>query len=237
MNAANLRIKIFADGADISGIQALRANPLVQGFTTNPTLMRQAGVRNYVEFAKQAIEIVDGMPISLEVFSDEFVEMKVQAIKLSQLGHNVNVKIPITNSHGVSSLGLVKELASEGVSLNVTALFTRSQVEATVEALRSGTNSYISIFAGRVADTGVDPLPIMVSALEMIARLPEIQLIWASPREVFNVVQANQIGCNVITVTHELLKKLSSLGKDLEQFSLETVKMFSNDAASAKYTI
>ena len=237
VTAKDLQVQIFADGADIEGIRNLRSNPLIKGFTTNPTLMKQVGIKDYLNFSKEVIEVIDGLPISLEVFSDDFAEMKTQALKLSALGSNVNVKIPITNTKSESSSKLVSELAKEGVSLNVTALFTLKQVDDTVAALQGSRKSYISVFAGRIADAGVDPMPIMEGALQLMRSQKQLELIWASPREVLNIVQADQIGCHVITVTHDLLKKLPGLGKDLTQFSLETVAMFANDAASAGYKI
>lgn len=232
-----LRVNIYADGANLQDIRKLQSEPMIKGFTTNPTLMKQAGVVDYLAFSEQVIEIIGDRPLSLEVFSDDFSEMKSQALKLRALGPNVYVKIPITDTKGTSSSGLIGELAREGVQLNVTAMFTMKQVETTLTALRNGPKSFISIFAGRIADTGVDPIPVMKSALTSMRDQPQIQLIWASPREVLNVVQANDIGCHVITVTPELFKKLSGLGKDLHQFSLETVAMFANDAKNAGYTI
>ena len=237
VTANDLQVQVFADGADIEGIRTLRSNPLIKGFTTNPTLMKQAGIKDYLKFSKEVIQVIDGLPISLEVFSDDFAEMKTQALKLSALGSNVNVKIPITNTKSESSSKLVSELAKEGVSLNVTALFTLKQVDDTVAALQGSRKSYISVFAGRIADAGVDPMPIMEGALQLMRSEKQLELIWASPREVLNIVQADQIGCHVITVTHDLLKKLSGLGKDLTQFSLETVAMFANDAKNAGYTL
>ena len=237
VTANDLQVQIFADGADIEGIRNLRSNSLIKGFTTNPTLMKQAGIKDYLKFSKEVIEVIDGLPISLEVFSDDFSEMKTQALKLGALGSNVNVKIPITNTKSEPSGKLVSELAKEGVSLNVTALFTLKQVDDTVAALQGSRKSYISVFAGRIADAGVDPMPIMEGALQLMRSEKQLELIWASPREVLNIVQADQIGCHVITVTHDLLKKLSGLGKDLTQFSLETVAMFANDAKSAAYTL
>jgi transaldolase len=234
---SSFKVDIYADGAEIDEIRNLRSNPLIKGFTTNPTLMKQAGVVDYLDFSRKVIEIIGDLPISLEVFSDDFSEMKTQAIKLSSLGQNVYVKIPVTDTRGASSSNLVKQLAGEGVQLNVTAMFTLRQVETTLAALESGPNSYISIFAGRIADTGVDPIPVMKSALKAMKDQPQIQLIWASPREVLNIVQANDIGCHVITVTPDLLRKLPGLGKDLDQFSLETVSMFANDAKNAGYSI
>ena len=233
----DFRIKIFADGADIEGIRTLRANPIIKGFTTNPTLMKQAGIKDYLKFSKEVIEVIDGLPISLEVFSDDFAEMKTQALKLGALGANVNVKIPITSTKGESASQLVNELAKEGVSLNVTALFTLKQVDETVAVLQGSRKSFISVFAGRIADAGVDPLPIMEGALQLMRSQEQLELIWASPREVLNIVQADKIGCHIITVTHDLLKKFSNLGKDLTQFSLETVAMFANDAKNAGYTL
>lgn len=232
-----LKVKVFADGADLDGIRALTQNPVVKGYTTNPTLMKQAGISDYLGFSKQVLEVIDGAPISLEVFSDEFDEMRSQALKLASLGANVYVKIPVTNTRSESSAALVKELAAEGVKLNVTAIFTTRQVETVTAALSGGPAAYVSVFAGRIADAGVDPIPTMVDTLRIIAGQPQIELIWASPRELLNVVQAHEIGCHIITVTHDLLKKLPSLGKDLEQFSLETVKMFANDAAQAGYVL
>lgn len=232
-----LKVKVFADGADLDGIRALTQNPVVKGYTTNPTLMKQAGITDYLGFSKQVLEVIDGAPISLEVFSDEFDEMRSQALKLASLGANVYVKIPVTNTRSESSAALVKELAAEGVKLNVTAIFTTRQVETVTAALSGGPAAYVSVFAGRIADAGVDPIPTMVETLKTIAGQPQIELIWASPRELLNVVQAHEIGCHIITVTHDLLKKLPSLGKDLEQFSLETVKMFANDAAQAGYVL
>lgn len=232
-----LRVQIFADGADLGKIRELRANPLVRGFTTNPTLMRQAGVSDYVRFAIEALEIIDGLPLSLEVFSDDFPEMLRQARFLSSLSNNVNVKIPVTNTRGESSLGVVRELARSGVPTNVTAVFTPKQVSETVKALEGGPESYVSVFAGRIADAGVDPLPIMAAAVKSLKSHSQLKLIWASPREVLNVVQASNVGCHVITVTHDLLKKLPSLGKNLDEFSLETVKMFASDAQSAGYVL
>lgn len=234
---SELKIKIFADGADISGIERLRHEPLIKGFTTNPTLMKQAGVTDYLGFSREVIEVIDGLPISLEVFSDDFSEMKVQALKLSRLGSNVYVKIPVTNTKQQSSSHLVKELSAEGVQLNVTAIFTSKQVDEVLSSLADGPKSYISIFAGRIADAGVDPIPIMQETLHCIKPQPQIELIWASPREVLNIVQADKIGCHIITVTHDLIKKLSSLGKDLELFSLETVQMFASDAIKAGFKL
>jgi transaldolase len=237
MKAADLGVKIFADGADLVGIRQLTSNPLVKGYTTNPTLMKQVGIKNYLDFSKEVLEVISGAPISLEVFSDEFNEMRTQALKLAALGDNVYVKIPITNTKSQSSQELVRELSASGVKLNVTAIFTIPQVEVTVKALSEGPASYVSIFAGRIADAGVDPIPTMQKALEIMKPHKQMELIWASPRELLNVVQAHEIGAHVITVTHDLLKKLPSLGKDLDQFSLETVKMFADDAIAAGFSL
>jgi transaldolase len=237
MNLAELGVKVFADGADLAGIAALAADPLIKGFTTNPTLMRQAGVEDYERFAHEALELVGGRPISFEVFSDSFDEMEKQALRIAQWGPNVYVKIPVTNSEGLGSDELITRLSRSGVQVNVTAVFTLAQVERVVGCLEGGAAANVSVFAGRIADAGVDPLPVMAQALELLASGPGLELIWASPREVLNVVQAAQVGCHIITVTHDLLKKLPAIGKDLEQFSLETVQMFRRDAVAAGYTL
>lgn len=232
-----LSIKIFADGADLAGMLEYRDNPLIRGFTTNPTLMRQAGITDYEKFAREVLSHITEHPISFEVFSDEFDEMERQARKLAALGPNVVVKIPVTNTRGESSAPLVSRLAATGVPLNVTAVMTPSQVELIAEALEGGLQSIISVFAGRIADTGTDPVPLMRECLAHTAERPNVELLWASPREVLNIIQADEIGCDIITVTHDLLRKLAGLGKDLEQFSLETVKMFANDAANAGFEL
>jgi transaldolase len=235
MNLAELKIKIFADGADKRGILDLYRNPLIQGFTTNPTLMRQAGISDYEAFARDILAEVPDRSFSLEVFSDDFEEMGRQARKLAALGPNVYVKIPITNTRGESCAPLVRQLTAENIKLNVTALLTLDQVCAMVDALEGSPSAYISVFAGRVADAGVDPVPLMTEALALMRSQPRLELIWASPREIFNLVQANRIGCHIITITHDLLKKLPSLGKDLTEFSLDTVKMFHRDALAAGF--
>lgn len=231
-----MKVKVFADGADLAGISRLAADPLIKGFTTNPTLMRQAGVSDYLSFAREVVGVVGDRPLSLEVFSDEFSEMRRQAKILASLGENVNVKIPVTNTRAESSMNLVRELVAEGVRVNVTAVFTIEQVELAIAALAGGPSSYVSVFAGRIADAGIDPLPTMTQTVRLLSTTPH-ELIWASPREVLNVVQADQIGCHIITVTHDLIKKFGSLGKDLVEFSLDTVKMFANDASAAGYSI
>jgi len=235
MDISKLNVKIFADGADKAAILDLYRNPLIKGFTTNPTLMRKAGIADYEAFARDILTEVHDRPFSLEVFSDEFDEMARQARKLAALGSNVYVKIPITNTRAESSAPLVRQLTRENIKLNVTALMTLDQVRTAADALEGSPSAYISIFAGRVADAGIDPLPIMRDALAIMRPQPQLELIWASPREIFNLVQADQIGCHIITITHDLLKKLPSLGKDLTDFSLDTVKMFHRDAQAAGY--
>lgn len=232
-----MKVEIFADGANLTGIEVLALDPLIKGFTTNPTLMKQAGVADYEAFSRRVIEIVGDRPLSLEVFTDDIDEMETQALKIASWGDCVFVKIPITNTKGESTASLVTNLVGAGVKVNVTALFTVAQVETVADALSPDVPAFVSVFAGRIADAGQDPVPIMSKALDVLRPLPEARLIWASPREVLNIVQADQIGCDVITVTHDLLKKLPSLGKDLEQFSLETVKMFFDDGVAAGYTI
>ena len=233
----DLRVKVFADGADLPGITALAANPLIRGFTTNPTLMRAAGVSDYEAFAHDVLGVIEGRPISFEVFSDEIVEMERQAVKIAGWGDNIYVKIPVTNTRRESTLDLVSRLAGQGVKVNLTAVMTPEQVKAAAERLAGGASSCISVFAGRIADTGRDPVPIMRECLAIIADEPQIELIWASPREVLNIFQADAIGCHIITVTHDLLKKLGSVGRDLEEFSLDTVRMFHRDAAHAGYRL
>ena len=237
LRSGDLSVRIFADGADVGAITALAADPLIQGFTTNPTLMRQAGVEDYEAFAKEVLAIIGDRPISLEVFSDDFPEMERQARKLASWAPNVYVKIPVTTTKAESSTDLVRTLTSDGIQINVTALLTIDQVRATCLALSGGAPSCVSVFAGRIADAGVDPLPVMRQALEEISTESQIELIWASPREVFNVVQAHEIGCHIITVTPDILKKLPTIGKDLSEYSLETVMMFANDAESAGYRL
>lgn len=232
-----LRVKIYADGADLEGMRRMAANPLIRGFTTNPTLMRKAGVTDYEGFARDVLAAIPDRPISFEVFSDDFAEMERQALRIAAWGPNVYVKVPVTNTRGESAVPLLRRLAPTGVKLNVTALFTERQVEEVSEALEGAAPCNISVFAGRVADAGVDPVPVMRRALAIMAARPSQELIWASPREPFNIVQADAIGCHIITATHDILAKLPSLGKDLEGFSLETVKMFRDDAVAAGYTL
>lgn len=234
---ADLTVKVFADGADIEGLTALAALPHISGFTTNPTLMRKAGVDNYRHFAHEALDLIGDRPISFEVFSDDLPEMLVQGREIASWGPNVFVKIPVSTTDGTSTVDLVRELSHDGVQVNVTALMTLQQVESVTAALQGGADSNISVFAGRIADTGRDPVPLMREALSIMQAAPSASLIWASPREVLNIVQADEIGCHIITVTYDLLGKLDGLAKPLDQFSLETVQMFHRDATAAGFTI
>jgi transaldolase len=232
------KIKIFADGASLTSILALAKNPRIAGFTTNPTLMRKDGVADYRAFAKEVLQHVRTQPISFEVFADEFAEMRRQAAEIATWGDNVYVKIPITNTRRESAMPLVRELAVAGVKLNVTAICTLSQVRETAQALAGGPPSVISVFAGRIADTGRDPVPLMKEALAACrAADARIELLWASPRELLNIVQAAEVGCDIITVTPDLLRKLELVGKDLGDYSLETVQMFFRDAQAAGYKL
>jgi transaldolase len=234
---SDLKVKLFADGADKAQILKFDANPLIRGFTTNPTLMRAAGVNNYEAFAREILEVVHDRPISFEVFADDFGEMERQTRKITAWAENVYVKIPITNTKRQSSMELANHLAHSGVKVNVTAVLTLDQVRAAVDALSGGTAAVISIFAGRIADTGRDPVPTIAAALDLVSVQPNIELIWASPRELLNIFQANDAGCHIITVPENILTKLEAIGKDLHQFSLETVQMFHNDAARSGYKL
>lgn len=228
-----LTVKVFADGADMTGIAEMARNPIIRGFTTNPTLMRKANIQDYRAFAREVLTIVPDLPVSFEVFSDEFDGMERQAMEIAAWGRNVYVKLPVTNTHGEFSGLLIKRLSANQVQVNVTAVMTPIQVSQIVECLSERTKSFISVFAGRIADTGRDPTPIMRRALELMRPRPEAELIWASPRELLNIFQANAIGCHIITATNDLLAKLPLVGKDLTTFSLETVKMFRQDALKA----
>ena len=231
-------LKIFADGASLPAMLALAGDPRIAGFTTNPTLMRKAGVADYRVFAHEVLAAIRDKPISFEVFADELAEMRRQAREIATWGENVYVKIPITNTRRESMVPLVRELTAGGVKLNVTAICTLAQVHETAQALRGGAPSIVSVFAGRIADTGVDPVPLMREALAICrAADRRIELLWASPREVLNVVQAVEVGCDIITITADILAKLSTLGKDLADFSLETVQMFHRDAGAAGYRL
>lgn len=230
--------KIFGDGADLDAILHLAEDPRIDGFTTNPTLMREAGVEDYEAFARELVDRVTTHPISLEVFADEPGEICAQAREIASWGENVYVKIPVTTTAGQPLTEVARELSEDGVRVNVTAVFTPTQIEEVATALADGAPSYISVFAGRIADAGIDPMPIMRHAVETIEQAaPRAELIWASPREILNLVQADQIGCHIITMTHDLLAKLDTLGRDLEQFSLDTVRMFHGDARAAAYEI
>jgi transaldolase len=233
----DLNVKVFADGADLDAILALAADKRISGFTTNPTLMWKAGLTDYQEFAKRLLERITVHPISFEVFADDADEMRRQALMIAGWGDNVYVKIPVSTTSGQSMAPLVRELSERGVQVNVTAVFTTAQVELITEAVKDGVPSYISVFAGRIADAGIDPTPIMARAVDVMVEAPRAELIWASPREVLNVVQADQVGCHIITVTRELIDKLDLLGKDLNQFSLETVQMFHRDAVAAGFSL
>lgn len=233
----NLKVKIFADGADVGGMVEMYKKPFIKGFTTNPTLMRKAGISEYRGFAREVLAAIPDRPISFEVFSDDFAEMERQAKEIASWGENVNVKIPVTNTQGEPSYGLVRTLSHAGIKLNVTALFTLEQVRDVMAHLDPKTPSYISVFAGRIADTGRDPMPLMAAAHAMVHMHPHAELIWASPRELLNVFHADAVGCDIITVTNDVLAKLSNVGKDLAQFSLETVKMFRDDAVKAGFKL
>ena len=234
---SELSIKIFADGADKAGMLEMYAKPYIQGFTTNPTLMRKAGISDYQAFAKDILKAIPDRPISFEVFSDEMGEMRRQALQIAEWGRNVYVKIPVTNTKGQASTQLIHVLAENGVRMNVTALMTLAQVRDVSHAIRGMAPACISVFAGRIADTGRDPVPLMAAAVELLAPHPNQELIWASPRELLNIFQADAIGCHIITVTNDILKKLEIVGKDLNQYSLETVKMFRNDAVAAGFSL
>jgi transaldolase len=230
-------MKIFADGADLESMIALAADPRISGFTTNPTLMRKAGVSDYEAFARKVLDVVTTHPVSFEVFADDAEGMLRQARRIASWGANVNVKIPVTNTLGESTVPAIRELSADGVRLNVTALMTLGQVESVTAACTGGAGHIISVFAGRIADTGRDPVPVMAEALVLMSADPTLELLWASPREVLNISQAQALGVHIITVTSDLLAKLAGLGKDLEQFSLETVQMFHRDATAAEFTL
>lgn len=232
-----LTVKLFADGADQAGMRELYRNPLIRGFTTNATLMRKAGVTDYRAFARDVLQAIPDRPISLEVLSDDFEEMERQAVMIAGWGPNVYVKIPVTNTRGESSSSLVRRVVARGVKVNATAILALDQVEHILPALAGGPPCYVSVFAGRIADTGRDPIPIMAAAVERLSAYPNVELIWASPRELLNIFQADEIGCHIITVTHDILAKLGVVGKDLHLYSLETVRMFREDALRAGYAL
>jgi transaldolase len=232
-----LRVKIFADGADVAGMVELYRQPHIKGFTTNPTLMRKAGIGDYRVFARQVLDAIPDRPISFEVISDEFPQMERQAREIASWGEHVYVKIPATNTRRASSCELVRRLSHAGVKLNVTALLSIEQIREVAAAVAGGAPSCLSVFGGRVADTGRDPVPLMAEAVEVLRAAPNAELIWASPRELLNIFQADAVGCHIITVTHDILKKLPIVGRDLHVYSLETVQMFHDDAAKAGYVL
>lgn len=234
---ADLKVKIFADGADREGMLEMYAKPYIRGFTTNPTLMRKAGVTDYQAFARYIVRAIPDRPISFEVFSDEIREMEREAMEIAGWGPQVYVKVPVTNTHREPTYDLVRRLSRRGVKVNVTALMTLAQVREVAAAVAEGALCSVSVFAGRIADTGVDPVPVMAAAVNLLRPCPNAELIWASPRELLNIFQADEIGCHIITVTNDILKKLSLIGYDLEEFSLDTVKMFYNDAEKAGYRL
>ena len=236
-SVSTLKIKLFADGAGKAGMLEMHANPLIQGFTTNPTLMNKAGINDYEAFARDILAAIPDRPISLEVFADDEPEMERQARQIATWGPNVYVKIPVTNTRRESTSALVRKLSHEGVKLNVTAILTLEQVRTVVDVLAGGAPSNVSVFAGRIADTGRDPVPIMAACVEMLKPHAQMELIWASPRELLNVFQADAIGCHIITATNDILKKLSLVGKDLADYSLDTVKMFASDAAKSGFAL
>jgi len=233
----DLKIHIYADGADIAGILAIAKNPIIKGFTTNPTLMRKAGILDYEKFARELLTHVTKYPVSLEVFADDFREMRAQAEIIASWGKNVNVKIPITNTRGESAIPLVADLVQSGIVVNVTAIMTLRQVEDLAIVLSPSLMSIVSVFAGRIADTGVDPVPHMTQCKKLLAKVPAARLLWASPRELLNIFQADAVGCDIITVTNDVLAKLSLVGKPLEEYSLETVEMFHRDATASGFKL
>ena len=232
-----LKIKIYADGADKAAMLEMYENPLIKGFTTNPTLMRKSGVKDYCAFAREILQLIPDRPISFEVFADDFATMEKQAMEIASWGPNVVIKIPVTNTLGESSDALLKRLSRAGARLNATALMTVEQVKRVADCLADGGQCNVSVFAGRIADTGRDPVPVMASALDVLRAYPNIELIWASPRELLNIFQADEIGCHIVTATTDLIRKFKFVGKDLEEFSVDTVKMFFDDAQKAGYHI
>jgi transaldolase len=234
---AKLRVKLFADGADLAAMLRMYANPAIGGFTTNPTLMRKANIKDYEGFARELLAAIPDRPISLEVFADDFDTMRSQARRIASWGKNVNVKIPVTNTKREFSGKLIQELSESGVTVNVTAILTLDQVRAVTKCLAAQTPALVSVFAGRIADTGRDPVPLMAEAVKIIATKPKSELIWASPRELLNIFQADAVGCQIITATNDILAKLALVGKDLDEYSMETVSMFYRDASAAGFVI
>ncbi len=232
-----LKVKLFADGADLAGMKEMAANPRISGFTTNPTLMRKAGITDYKAFALDVLKAIPDRPVSFEVFADDFATMEAQALEIASWGRHVNVKIPVTNTKGEFCGPLVERLSKQGVQLNITAVMTLDQVKRITDRLHADTPAIISVFAGRIADTGRDPVPVMAESVRIMKAKPRAELIWASPRELLNIFQADAVGCHIITATNDILKKLSLVGKDLDQYSLETVEMFYKDASAAGFKI
>ena len=232
-----LKVKLYADGADRDGMLEMYDKPYIQGFTTNPTLMKKAGISDYEAFAHDILRSIPDRPISFEVFADEFEEMERQALKIKTWGENVYVKIPVSNTRKEMSYNLIQRLSEAGVRLNITAMLTLDQVQQVADAVKDGPESIVSVFAGRIADTGLDPVPVMTEALEILQSAPRAELLWASPREVLNIYQADAIGCHIITATNDIIRKLSLASKDLAQYSLETVQMFYDDAEKAGYSL
>jgi transaldolase len=233
----DLKVKLYADGADIAGMLAMYKKDYIRGFTTNPTLMRKAGIQNYGAFAREILGHISDRPISFEVFADELPEMEQQARVIARWAKNVYVKIPITNTRGVSTAPIIHSLSREGIPLNITAVFTEAQSQQVIDAIDPNTPAILSVFAGRIADAGLDPMPLMKRIRKMTEATPKMELLWASPREVLNVLQADEVGCHIITATNDILNKVSQFGKDLTQFSLETVQMFYNDAQASAFSI
>ena len=236
-NIEKLRIKIFADGADMQGMLEMNSKPYIKGLTTNPTLMNKAGIVDYRGFCREVLAEIKEKPLSFEVFSDDFLEMERQAIEIASWGENVYVKIPVTNTKRIASYHLIRKLAAAKVELNVTAIMSMEQIHNVINALDPEVPSYVSVFAGRVADTGRDPIPMMAATVQMLKVLPAAELIWASPRELLNIFQADNVGCHIITVTNDILKKLTLIDYDLNEYSLDTVKMFYNDAVAAGFKL
>ena len=237
MKTTDLSVKIYADGAELNGIVEMAKNPLIKGFTTNPTLMRKAGISDYKKFALEVLNAVPDRPISFEVFSDDFDEMYEQAMEIASWGRNVNIKVPVTNTKKEFAGDLISRLSAKAVFVNVTALMTLQQVKDVMSCLKGNAPAYISVFAGRISDTGRDPMPVMKEAAAISRQRPDTEIIWASPRELYNIFQANEAGVQIITVANDILNKLSLVDKDLDEYSLETVKMFRNDAVKAGFTI
>ena len=237
INTKDLKVKLFADGADLAGMKEMAANPMIKGFTTNPTLMRKAGIADYKAFARDVLAAIPDRPVSFEVFADDFATMETQALEIASWGRHVNVKIPVTNTRSEFCGPLIERLSKQGVQLNVTAVMTLEQVKRITERLHADTPAIVSVFAGRIADTGRDPVPVMADSVKIMKAKPRSELIWASPRELLNIFQADAVGCHIITATNDILKKLALVGKDLDRYSLETVEMFYKDASAAGYKI